>query len=253
MATESISKIRGPRKDITGQKFGRWTVISFAGNSFWECRCECGAVSVLSGGHLKKGHSRSCGCLKAELSSQRLTAKLAGLRFGRLVVKTTTAERKRPNEQMWVCVCDCGNETIAPSNRLMSGRVKSCGCLWVDSITTHGYSRTRTYRIWVKMQQRCGNPNYKGVWENYGARGISVCARWREFENFIADMGEAPAWASIDRIDVNGNYEPGNCRWADRKGQSRNTRRNRYVEFEGERLVISDAIKILKSRAMKSG
>lgn len=246
MADQYIRPIRGPRKDITGRKFGRWLVLSFAGNSFWNCRCECGVEAVVRGSHLKRGHSQSCGCLKRELSSERLSANLVGQRFDRLSV-VARVESKNHNAR-WLCRCDCGSETVVASTKLVSGNTRSCGCLQRDRTRTHGKSRTRTYRIWMHMRQRCENPR-SDSWARYGGRGITVCDRWRDFTAFFEDMGEAPAGHSLDRIDVNGNYEPGNCRWATSRQQLRNTRRNKVVNLNGEQVLLTDAIAMLRKEA----
>lgn len=100
-------------------------------------------------------------------------------------------------------------------------------------------SRTKIYKIWTSMKQRCGNPNDKGF-KYYGARGILVCDRWKEFKNFYEDMGDIPEGKSLDRIDNNGNYEKDNCRWATHKQQSRNTRRNIFVEWDGKKQTVKD-------------
>lgn len=124
-------------------------------------------------------------------------------------------------------VCDCGGATQVWLSNLRSGRTSSCGCLAMEILmarnTKHGMSESNEHQIWCGMWQRCGNPN-EICWRNYGGRGIKVHDRWRLFENFLADMGPRPPGMSLDRIDVNGNYEPGNVRWATTKTQRRNGR-----------------------------
>lgn len=103
---------------------------------------------------------------------------------------------------------------------------------------THGKSRTVEYRAWVHMRERCSNPNTQHF-DRYGGRGISVCERWDSFENFYADMGPRPQGMSIERIDVNGNYCPENCKWATKVEQMSNTRRSRLFTFYGKTLTLS--------------
>jgi hypothetical protein len=105
--------------------------------------------------------------------------------------------------------------------------------------TKHGKSGDRTYRIWAGIQQRCLNPNNSG-YANYGGRGIRVCDRWKVFDNFLADMGEAPAGTSIDRIDNDGPYEPANCRWATRTDQNRNSRHNVMLTIHGRTQTMAE-------------
>ena len=132
---------------------------------------------------------------------------------------------------VWECVCECGARKMVHGAVLRLGSVRSCGCkrgqLISLAVTRHGYARggkvAREHAIWRGMITRCTNAKRKGF-ADYGGRGIEVCARWLQFENFITDMGAAPAGYSIDRIDNDRGYEPGNCRWADAKTQARNRR-----------------------------
>jgi hypothetical protein len=131
---------------------------------------------------------------------------------------------------MWACVCDCGTERVVSGNRLRRGGSVSCGCAARDALikrnTKHGLSGTRAYQTWKHIKNRCFNPradNYR----HYGGRGISIHENWREnFPAFYADMGDPPSGLSIDRINVDGNYEPGNCRWATPLTQTANRRRS---------------------------
>jgi hypothetical protein len=167
-----------PRRviDLTGQRFGRLTVLSFVGqdkhrSALWLCRCVCGKEKVVRGYCLRNGDTKSCDCLLRELSAQK-------------------------------------------------------GALHIKHGHMCGYKPTPEYNSWQAMRQRCLDPNNK----HYGARGITVCDRWQGengFENFYADMGEKPEpkhLYSIDRINNDGHYEPGNCRWATAAEQTRNRR-----------------------------
>lgn len=237
-----------PRNNLAGQRVGRLTVLRWLGSSRWFCRCDCGKSTEVQTRHLAKQKIRSCGCLKRDLSSSKLSDKLDGRVFGRLTVLRRVGSDKRHNA-VWLCLCECGKEHRTISHRLTTGNVRSCGCLFLDAVSTHGMSRTREYRSWMKMRRRCSNlkdDNYK----NYGGRGIKVCDRWLDsFDAFYADMGPRPRGTSLDRINNNGNYEPANCRWATSKAQLNNTRRCKVVEIDGQEMSLTDAIALLRRRA----
>lgn len=160
---------------------------------------------------------------------------LSGRRFGRLIVVRRDGASKA-GKALWLCRCDCGGEKTTLSASLLRGRTTSCGCLQVAEVrarlTIHGQaskrSRTVLYKTWAGMKRRCTNPNATG-YENYGGRGIRVCDEWmHSFEAFAEHLGERPGPGySIDRINNDGNYEPGNVRWATRAEQNRNKRKRK--------------------------
>ena len=168
---------------------------------------------------------------------------LTGQKFGKLTVIKPVGKNQKGN-YLWECECACGNTSIVRSSNLLTGDTKSCGCLQREmaskTLKTHGLSGSRIYIIWEHMIARCNNPN-DSRYKNYGGRGISVCDEWRDFLLFNK-------WAmsngyndnlTIDRIDVNGNYEPSNCRWTDKKVQANNKRNNHLVTYENKTLTIS--------------
>ena len=163
-----------------------------------------------------------------------------GDRFSKLtVVAFVGVNRNRKRE--WLCKCECGNMVNVTTGHLLSGHSTSCGCTRLQnsikatkiSNAKHGMKGTKEYKAWSEMKQRCINQNAQ-QYKNYGARGIKVCDRWlQSFENFYADMGKAPDGFSIDRIDVNGDYCPENCRWASIREQQNNKRNTFFITFNG--------------------
>lgn len=153
---------------------------------------------------------------------------LVGKRFGKLLALKIVGARRE--QALWLCQCDCGNAAEVPRGALLSGNTKSCGCGMGG--TGHRKSKTRAYRVWQNMIRRCSNPK-DWAYRWYGGRGISVCERWRDFTKFLEDMGQPPDGLEIDRINNNGNYEPGNCRWATIQEQMNNRRNTIRIEFQG--------------------
>jgi len=149
---------------------------------------------------------------------------LTGQRFGNLRALAYAGYRRHTQSILWLCQCDCGERTVVRASHLIYARIKSCGCL--GGTLTHGLSKSPTYASWSAMRTRCNNPN-SIHFKDYGGRGIKVCARWASFEKFLNDMGPRPRGRTLDRKNVNGNYERRNCRWATSKTQAQNKRRSK--------------------------
>ena len=170
----------------------------------------------------------------------KLRNNLTGKTFSFLTVLNRSKDRgngKKPVVK-WVCKCVCGKIVTVKSDSLLSGHTVSCGCKKIK----HGYAnKERLYQTWKNMRKRCFNPN-DNRWENYGGRGITICQEWNDYKIFrkwAMDNGYNDN-LTIDRIDVNGNYCPENCRWADAKIQANNVSRNRIIEYEGKKMTMSE-------------
>lgn len=166
---------------------------------------------------------------------------LLNQRYGKLTVIEFI--RKEGRYVYWKCKCDCGNYKIVKGEDLRRKHTLSCGCLKHKSPpnTTHNMSKTRLYIIWQDMKKRCSNPNLY-EYKNYGGRGITVCHEWKssfiDFRDWALENGYRDD-LTIDRIDVNGNYEPDNCRWITKKEQNYNRRNNRIFEYNGKRQTVT--------------
>ena len=152
------------------------------------------------------------------------------------------AGKNKHGQPLWRLVCDCGNECVKIASAVRTGKTKSCGCRRKAGLGNkrHGKRRSKEYTAWCNMHIRCYNersPHYR----NYGARGITVAIKWHDFIPFYHDVGDAPGPEyTLDRIDNNRGYEPGNVRWAMRQIQSRNTRVNVWVTINGEKKCLYD-------------
>lgn len=167
---------------------------------------------------------------------------LSGLVFGRLTASSLDENCDNSGQRHWFCDCICGNKTRVRASHLRGGKIKSCGCLANElasaRLMSHGMYGSRVHRIWSGMLSRCENKNRKS-YKNYGGHGVTVCERWHEFENFLADMGEpTTSRHTLDRIKTDGNYEPDNCRWATMLEQQNNRSNNVLVGHGGMEMTI---------------
>lgn len=211
-----------------GKTFGQWTILNEIDDprsgKHYECQCSCGTIKTVPWQSLRLSRSTRCKeCKHFQTSSFN---KMIGKKFGKWLV--LRLEGKLHNSYSYLCRCDCGEEKVLHGPNLRYGHTTQCtSCsnrIKALNNTTHGLAGTSTYKIWCQMHQRCKNPK-TSYYARYGGRGISVCDRWNTFENFLRDMGERPHKMDLDRIDNNGNYEPGNCRWISHKENCQNTSR----------------------------
>lgn len=244
--------------DLTGKKYYKLTVISRCDNhiqpngkpvTMWECRCDCGNFLKVSSASLIHGRTKSCGCYNIQRIKERKLNNLCGKKFGRLTVIRQSDNHTYPcgnSSVTWECKCDCGNLVTVLSRSLTKGATLSCGCyhkeLAKKQKTIHGKHNTRLYRIWYKMHDRCYNIK-SSAYKNYGNRGIIICDKWKNdfmsFYEWAMNNGYSDE-LTIDRINVNGNYEPSNCRWVNRKFQANNRRNNNIITYNNESLTISE-------------
>ena len=189
-----------------------------------------------------------CLMLNIFLMHPHLAIDLTGQKFGFLTVLSRAGSTRRRGKKRfatWLCRCDCGQEVVVAGQRLRNGKRKACGQSghhWRNR-EHHGLSVRfpSEYRTWYAMQRRCYQKN-DPAYKNYGGRGLTVCDRWNSFAAFLDDMGPKPSPdLTLERVDVDGNYELDNCCWAPRVAQSRNRQRSVYVMLKGRRMLLLDA------------
>lgn len=246
-------------QDLTGQRFGRLTVIKRAENkispkghqtTMWICKCDCGKIVEKSSIRLKSTEVPSCGCYTKELVSKIRVHDLTGQRFGKLVVLRRSMEEPTwPTK--WVCKCDCGNECVVLGGNLRKeGHTTSCGCvreqLRKKLRYSHGYRHTRIYSVYSKIKDRCYNPNTP-CYPRYGGRGITMCDEWKDNPGSFCEWAYANGYredaeygeCTIERIDNSKGYSPENCRIATLKEQCNNRRTNVFIEHNGETKTLA--------------
>lgn len=246
--------------DLTGQKFGRLTVleetepyISPKGVKIirYKCLCDCGNTAVVLGSLLKKGQTVSCGCYHKEQQQKQsiLSPKdISGQKFGMLTVLRYVGSNDK-NLALWECCCDCGATVIAIGARLRSGHTKSCGDRSKHAYKHGGYGE-RLYGIYRGIKNRIYNPNCSG-YKDYGGRGIKMCAEWKNDYAVFRDWAYVSGYKeevlpnginkwTIERIDVNGNYEPDNCTWITTQEQQFNKRDNVILTYNGETMTATE-------------
>lgn len=228
--------IAGVRFDfLEGKRFSKLMVMEYKGHSRYLCKCDCGTEKLIYGTDMKKGKTKSCGCIN---KSRELD--IVGKKFNSLTIIEKVGKTKE-KRYLFKCRCDCGTEKILEGRVVKSGKIMSCGNHNIEKVieanTTHGLSKERIYKIHSKMKKRCFNPNDKNF-KDYGGRGITVCEEWAKEDGFLnfykwSMQNNYQDILSIDRIDVNGNYEPSNCRWATDKMQQLNKRNTVTHTYNG--------------------
>lgn len=247
------------RIDLTGRQYGYIKVNSYSHTknklAFWNCTCVCGKDIVCNGKLLRNGHTKSCGCMKSKMVSDSKIDNMKGKKIGRLYFNEYIGLIE--HHAVWICQCDCGNECMVRASRVKSGMTSSCGCLAHETLMSrnikHNCAYLPIYRNYHNMIRRCFDKSDK-YYKCYGGRGISVCEEWANKDNgFMAFYGWAlkngykqeilPSgknkW-SVDRIDVNGDYEPSNCRWATDIQQANNRTNNLCLEHDGNRYTMAE-------------
>lgn len=213
---------------MIGSKFGNWIVVddsvaNRANGYKLLCKCVCGTEGMVQKKYLVSGKSKSCGC--------------HGIYAGLVIEGKEIISVDSCKDVTFRC-----EHGVIFKTRVNKGniRAKNCPCdRRLGALRVHGEThKTKEYECWRHLRQRCNNTR-NSAYKYYGGRGIKVCDRWNDFRNFLTDMGRKPAGMTIDRIDINGNYEPSNCRWADNKTQQRNKRIHKRT-LKGIRVTMTE-------------
>jgi hypothetical protein len=248
-----VSGMAAPNLITPGEKFNFLTALGACAkpegskHNWATFRCDCGNVKDIEVAKARRGVTKSCGCLVHRSRQAHNRARIEqGTKFGNI-----TYLREAPlagGARRAIFLCECGVQFESRVDQIKSGKTMSCGCRKRAAAAALSYSHGHAargnasdmYNIYMCMLARCGNPSNPS-YADYGGRGIAVCERWKEsFMHFLEDMGERPEGRTLDRYpDTDGNYEPGNCRWATNQEQALNRRSNVWLEHEGMRLTIS--------------
>lgn len=221
------------REDLSGRRYGMWTVLFHVKRKYWRCRCDCGTERNVLSDHLKAGETRSCGCATEKVHPNDI--------FGQITVL------ERIKGTTWICRCSCGEIFTTSTSHLRDKKKPTTKCRKCSNksrTTVNVAENGKAYTMWKDMIYRCEEPSC-GSYKNYGARGISVCEDWKDFStflNWLVDNGynkNLGRQCSIERIDVNGDYCPQNCKIAGTKEQANNKRDNNYVTIGTETKTVT--------------
>jgi hypothetical protein len=228
--------------ELVGKKFGKWTVVGEVARGYADVLCECGQRKRVQTYTLLNGRSKSCGCLRREGWAPQTQV---GDRYTKLVVEKKLGTNDNGHREV-IVLCDCGTRKVVPEVALRAGATKSCGCLRSARIAKQnrkqGQARAPFYRLWCAMLERTRNGDR---YPSYGPRGIRVLPEWEKdffaFSEYIAQsLGPRPRGTSLDRIENDKGYEPGNLRWATNATQMRNKSNNRYLTIRGEKRCLAE-------------
>lgn len=210
---------------MIGKKFGKWNVLEYVAEKkpgkYYECMCECGNVRIIAGTDLRANRTKQC--TDCQYRSLYHPDKEIGKKYGKWTVKRFVDVHRKLHR--FECECECGAIGLHCAADLRAGKSKQCATCRnrenAQKNIIHGMHKTKTYKVWASMIDRCSNVKAT-FYHRYGGRGIKVCDEWLKFENFYRDMGEAPRGLTLDRIDNNGNYQKDNCRWISHKENCNN-------------------------------
>lgn len=236
------------REDLLGRRFTRLVAIAPPKRgdkrSHWLCQCDCGNTCSVPRNALLSGNTKSCGCYSTYVHTTQMKA---GERYGQLTIIGPADTPPNRRGQFWLCRCDCGEVLSAHGVEIRNGvktSCKKCGRKRTsESSKKHGMTDTRLYKEWANIKSRCNGPGDQK--KQYHARGITYCKEWERFEPFM-EWALANGYRddlTIDRIDVNGNYCPENCRWITHAEQCGNTRRNVMVTYNGKQMCFAAAVR----------
>lgn len=238
-----------------GDTFGNLTICEFLGkihspkdnHYFYKVKCSCGSETIISGSRLKEKKTKSCKyCNYKKTGAKQIDNINLGDKFGKFTVVSNEGQIKKEssNHYYYKVRCECGAEEIVRGSLLKNNKKIMCRLCYAKNSKTykHGKTNTRLFNIWQSMRDRC-NCETSQAYKWYGGRGIKICNEWNNdfmtFYNWSINNGYSND-LSIDRIDVNGNYEPSNCRWADKITQANNRRKNRLITYNGETHTLAE-------------
>lgn len=221
------------REDLSGRRYGMWTVLYHVKGKYWYCRCDCGTERNVLSDHLKAGETKCCGCVRQKVH--------IGDKFGQITVL------EKVKGTTWLCRCSCGETFTTSTSHLRSKKnptAKCAKCSNKERTTVDVAENGKAYSMWKDMIYRCEKPSC-GNYRNYGARGIAVCEDWKDFSTFLKWLDDngydknLGRQCSIERIDVNGDYCPQNCKIAGAKEQANNKRNSNLVTIGEETKTVS--------------